>query len=146
MKIIFPIRACPTYKWKFQKYSNKIRKSNKYPYGFISRQNRLEKAAKEWKEKLSFRFVLTRRVIENSKKIAKKFKKLKKTIMASFQSKIHRRPRKRENENYCSNPFLHDPWLKFQKNSNKIGWKRLEKAEKERKKIIYPFVSFLPEA
>ena len=54
--------------------------------------------------------------------------------MASFQSKIHRRPRKRENENYCSNPFLHDPWLKFQKNSNKIGWKMLEKAEKERKK------------
>ena len=30
--------------------------------------------------------------------------------MASFQSKIHwRRPRKRKNENYFSNPFLLDP-------------------------------------
>ena len=61
-------------------------------------------------KKLSFRYVLTQRVIENSKKIAKKFKKLKNTIMASFQSKIHLRwPRKRENENYCSGPFLLDP-------------------------------------
>ena len=33
---------------------------------------------KREKKKLSFRFVLTRRLIENSKKIAKKFKKLKK--------------------------------------------------------------------
>ena len=40
------------------------------------------------KKKLFFRFVLTRRVIKNSKKIAKKFKKLKNTIMASFQAKI----------------------------------------------------------
>ena len=37
---------------------------------------------------MSIRFVSTRRVIENSKKIAKKFKKLKNTIMASFQAKI----------------------------------------------------------
>ena len=30
--------------------------------------------------------------------------------MAYFQSKIRwRRPRKRENENYCSDPFLPDP-------------------------------------
>ena len=33
-----------------------------------------------------FRFVPTRRVIENSKKIAKKLKKLEETIMASFQA------------------------------------------------------------
>ena len=33
---------------------------------------------------ISFPFVPTRRVIENSKKIAKKFKKLKNTIMVSF--------------------------------------------------------------
>ena len=56
---------------------------------------------KSEKKKLSFRFVLTRRVIKNSKKVAKKFKKLKNTIMASFQSKIHRRPRNGENKNYC---------------------------------------------
>ena len=35
-------------------------------------------------KKLSLRFVPTRSEIENSKKIAKKFKKLKHTIMASF--------------------------------------------------------------
>ena len=39
-------------------------------------------------KKLSFRFVPTRCVIENSKKIEKKLKKLKNTIMASFHGKI----------------------------------------------------------
>ena len=67
------------------------------------------KAEKERIQKLSFCFVPTRREIENSKKIAKKFKKLKSTIMASFQAKISwKRPRKRENKNYRSVPFLHD--------------------------------------
>ena len=56
---------------------------------------------------MSFRFVSTRRVIENSKKIAKKFKKLKNTIMASIQAKIGwKRLRKSENKNYRSVPFL----------------------------------------
>ena len=56
-----------------------------------------------------FRSVPTIRVIENSKKIAKKLKKLKYTIMASFQAKIGwKRPRKRKNKNYQSVPFLHD--------------------------------------
>ena len=54
-----------------------------------------------------FRSVPTRYVIENSKQIAKKFKKLKNTIVASFQAKIDRkRLRKRENKNYPSVPFL----------------------------------------
>ena len=49
---------------------------------------------------MSIRFVSTRRVIENSKKIAKKFKKLKNTITTSFQAKIGwKRLRKRENKN-----------------------------------------------
>ena len=47
----------------------------------------MEKAEKERKKKLSFRSVPTRREIENFKKIAKKLKKLKNTIMASFQAK-----------------------------------------------------------
>ena len=48
-------------------------------------------------------------MIENSKKIAKKFKKLKNTIMASFQAKIFwKMPRKRENKNYRLVPFLPD--------------------------------------
>ena len=49
------------------------------------------------------RSVPTRRVIENSKKIGKKFKKLKNTIMASFQAKVGwRSPRKEENKNFRS--------------------------------------------
>ena len=58
-------------------------------------------AEKEKKKKLSFRSVPTRREFENSKKIAKKFKKLRNTIMASFQAKIGwKMMRKRENKNY----------------------------------------------
>ena len=91
------------------------------------------------------RFVPTQRVIENSKTKAKKFKKLKYTIMALFQAKIGwKRPRKRKNKNYRSVPFrsytTHN--RKFQKNSKKIkkyhygsnlSQNRLEKAEKEKK-------------
>ena len=60
-------------------------------------------------KKLLFRYVLTQRVIENSKKIAKKFKKLKNTIMASFEAKLGwRRSRKRENKNYRTVPYQLD--------------------------------------
>ena len=46
---------------------------------------------------MSFRFVPTQRVIENSKKIAKVFKKFKNTITASFQDKtVRKRLKKRE--------------------------------------------------
>ena len=69
----------------------------------------MEKAVKEGKEKLSFRFVPTRRVIENCKKIGKKFKKLKNTIMASFQAKVSSKsPRRGENKNFRSISFLPD--------------------------------------
>ena len=70
----------------------------KIHYGVISSENRWEKANEVRKKKLSFLFVPTESVIENSKKIAKKFKKLKNTIMASFEAKIGwKRSRKREN-------------------------------------------------
>ena len=47
--------------------------------------------------------------MENSKTKAKKLKKLKYTIMASFQAKIGwKMPRNRKNKNYRSVPFLHD--------------------------------------
>ena len=50
---------------------------------------------------MSFRFVPTQRVIENSKKIAKILKKLKNPVMASFQAKIvWKRLKKRGNKNY----------------------------------------------
>ena len=52
-----------------------------------------------------FRSVPTLRVIENSNKIVKKFKRLKNTIMASFQPKTGRKMlRMREYKNYRSIP------------------------------------------
>ena len=69
----------------------------------------MEKEEKERIKKVTFRFAPTRREIENSKKIAKKFEKLKNTVMASFQAKIGwKRIRKRENKNYHYVSFLHD--------------------------------------
>ena len=69
----------------------------------------MEKDEKDRKLKLSLRFVPARRVIENSKKIAKKFEKLNNTIMASFQAKIGwKNMRKRENKNYHYVSFLPD--------------------------------------
>ena len=67
----------------------------------ILSQNRLNKAEKDGKQKLSFRFVPTRRVIENSEKIGNKFPKFKNTIVASFQAIIRwNRQKNRENKNY----------------------------------------------
>ena len=55
----------------------------------------------------NYRFVPTQYVIENFKQIAKKIKKLKNTVVASFQLKIGRkRLQKRENKNYPSIPLL----------------------------------------
>ena len=66
----------------------------------------MEKDEKERKKKLSLRFVPTRRVIENSKKITKK---IKSTVMYSFQGKIGLIKRRMgENENHRSVPFLPD--------------------------------------
>ena len=54
-------------------------------------------------------FLPTRPIIENSKKIATKFVKVKNTIMASFLAKIGWiRQIKRENENCRFVPFLHN--------------------------------------
>ena len=56
-----------------------------------------KRMGKRENKKLSFRFVLTRCVIENFKKITKKFKKLKNTIINSFHAKLGwKRIRKRE--------------------------------------------------
>ena len=66
-------------------------------------------AEKYRKYKLSFQSVPTRPVIENSKKIAKKFKNFKNIIKASFQDKTGQRLRKSKNKNYCSDHSLHDP-------------------------------------
>jgi len=105
----------------------------------------LEKAEKERKLELSSGFVSTRDVIENSKKIVKK---LKNSIMASFQARIGwERPRKRENK-YCrsvlfrSNPTSYRKFPKKSKKNSKnkkyrygliSSQNRLGKAEKEEK-------------
>ena len=48
-------------------------------------------------------------VVENFKKIGKKFKNLKNTIMVSFQAKVGwNSPRKGENKNFRSISFLPD--------------------------------------
>ena len=58
---------------------------------------------------MTFRFVPTQRVIENSKKIAKIFKKFENTITVSFQAKTGWKTlKKRENKNYRFVSFLHD--------------------------------------
>ena len=58
---------------------------------------------------MTFRFVPSQRVTENSKKIAKNFKKFKNLVMASFQAKIGwKRQKKRENKNYRFVSFLPD--------------------------------------
>ena len=68
------------------------------------------------RENNNYRSVPTRCEIDNSKKIAKKFKKLKNTFMASFQVKIvWKRPRRSENKNYRSVPFLPNAKLKIPK-------------------------------
>ena len=75
----------------------------------LKAKNRLKKAKKGGKQKLSFRFVPIRRPIENFKKIDKKFRKFKNTIVATFQAIIGwKRPRNRENKNYHSVLFQPD--------------------------------------
>ena len=66
------VPSLPDVKFKIPK------KFKQRQYGFIYCQNRLENAEKEGKYILSFCFFPTQRVIENSKKKAKKFKKIKK--------------------------------------------------------------------
>ena len=88
-------RSFPKGKRKFQKNSKNIQKIKKYHYGFISWQNRLEKAETERKEKLSFHYVPTQPVRENSNKITKKFKKNNYGIISS-QNKLEKGEKERK--------------------------------------------------
>ena len=80
---------------------------------------------RETKIIVPFCYVLARCVIENSKKITKKFKKLKNTIKNSFQAKIGwKKMRKRETKiivPFCSAPtrFVIENSIKIVKNSKK---------------------------
>ena len=80
----------------------------------------MEKADKQRKQKLSFRSVPSRCEIENSKKIAKKFKGQKNTIMTLFKAKIGQKMlKKREYKNYRSVSFQHDAKQKIKKKQQK---------------------------
>ena len=69
-------------------------------------------------ENKNYRFVWF--LPDAQKKIQKKFKKLKNTIVDSFQAKIDwRRMRKRENKNYSSVTFLSDAQQKIPKKKAK---------------------------
>ena len=83
----------PTRNRKFKKNRKKIQRIKNQHFGNFSSQNKLGMAEKERKyKKKSFRGVLTRPVIENSKKIEN-------TIMAALRGKIcWGMPRKRENK------------------------------------------------
>ena len=61
------------------------------------------------REEKSFQRIPTWPLIENFKKIVKKFKNLENAVMASFQAKTGgERPRKSENKNYHSDHLLHN--------------------------------------
>ena len=96
--------------------------------------------------------------MENSKKIGKNLKKLKKSFVASFQSKIScKRPKKMENKNYRSISFLPDTSKKYSKKIEKkfqkfknavvasfqaiIGWNRPRNRENKN----YHSVTFKPD-
>ena len=112
---------------------------------------------KKENKKLSFRFVPTQRVIENSKKIGKKLKRLKNTIMNSFQAKIWLKRMEKSENKKLSFRFVSTRWVienfkkiakKFKKLKNtimtsfhaKIGRKSLRKGEKSWYKLSFRFV------
>ena len=70
---------------KFQKNRKKFKKIKKIHCGFISIENKLKKAEKDGKQKLSFHFVPTRHVKKNSKKIEKNSKNLKIPLWLHFK-------------------------------------------------------------
>ena len=69
----------------FKKIGKNLKKLEKYHCDFISSQNTLKKAEKYGKQKLSFRFVPTRCVIENSKKIEKNSENIKIPLWLHFK-------------------------------------------------------------
>ena len=80
-----------------------------------------KRMGKRENKKLSFRFVPTRFVIEKSKKITKKLKKLKNTITYSVQAKRGwKSMRKIETKIFVSFRSYPTHNTKFQKNSQKI--------------------------
>ena len=85
-KVIIPIHSKPAQNREFQKNNKKNQKIKKHHYGFIRSKKGTGQAKSDTKKKLSFRSIPTRPEIGNSKKIAKKCKKLR-NIMNGFISR-----------------------------------------------------------
>ena len=76
IQIIVSFRSYPMRNKKFQTNSKKIQKIIKKQLWLLFKQKLVGNDQERQKYKLSFRFVPTQCVIENSKQIAKKYKKL----------------------------------------------------------------------
>ena len=85
VKIIIPISSSLTFNREFQKNSKKKKKKNHY--GFFSSQNRLGKAKKIENENYHSDQFLPNSIQRIPKIIAKNYKKLKSTTMASLPTK-----------------------------------------------------------
>ena len=111
IKIFVTGISLPICNRELKKKQKKIKKINKHRYGLLPSEPRLGKAEKELKKK-NYRFdhFLPEPKQRIEKRIVKKFKKLKNTIIASFQAKTGwERSRNGENKNYRSDHFLTDP-------------------------------------
>ena len=117
----------------------------------------MEKAEKDRQQKLSLRFVLTRTVIENSKKIAKKLKKIKKHLYGFISSQYRMEKVEKEREQKLSLRFVLTRRVienskkiakKFKKLKNtfmasfqaNIGWKRLRRTENKKYRFVSSFL------
>ena len=96
----------------------------KHRYGFISSQKGTDRlrVTKKKKKNLSFRSILTRLGIGNSRKIAKKCKKLENNILASFQAKTGRDRLRvfQKKKGYRFDPFQPDQEQGIPKKFNKL--------------------------
>ena len=103
----------------------------KHHPGFISSRNGSGKDEKEGKHFLHSEPFLPNPSLRNTKKIAKKFKKLNNIILASFQAETGwDRPKKREKNflirNLFSQPVQENSQLNSKKNSKISSWLQLK--------------------
>ena len=107
--ILVPIHSTPTRNREFHKNSKINSKNSKNHYGFFSSQNGTGKAENERKKNIIVPIHSNTTRNREFQKIAKKFKRLKNSIMASFEGKTRRdRLRMREKKN-CSCQFQANP-------------------------------------
>ena len=105
-KIIVPFCSVPT-RCVIENSIKIVKNSKKKKNNYSSFQAKIGRKMMRNMENKNYRFISI--LPHAQKKIPKKIKKLKNTIVDSIQAKIDcRRMRKRENKNYCSVSFLPD--------------------------------------